>query len=230
MHWTRGPGNVPRRTLLTPRNQRDRNLQGPKPSEPPGVNPAVPDSRSPSPENPLSEDRFPNRYPKTVVRKPALKGLLLQRPGGQEASPRREKRHAHHAARAFPSIAAGPKAQCNNFPAQPIKTQPRVKPASRLNRLASPNHSRNKSRRKNPKAVPTDRIAPPEGIPIPGPFIPEGTPSRLLVQPTRPKARHPFQPTRASEEAPVIRPFAERCDPKAAPRDPGPEMPSVLVA
>lgn len=47
VHWTRGPGNVPRRTLLTPRNQRDRNLQRPKPSEPLGVNHAVPDSRSP---------------------------------------------------------------------------------------------------------------------------------------------------------------------------------------
>jgi len=69
-----------------------------------------------------------------------------------------------------------------------------------------------------PKA-PWHRVRPPEGV------LP-----RLPVQLTCPKVRSSFQLASLSKDNPAIRPFTGRCNPKALPKVPGPEMPSTSVA
>ena len=226
MHWTRGPSNVPRRTLLTPRNRRDRSLWRPKP----------PGSRSPVTLKPVVRRLYPKDLcPKTAIRRSAFNGLLLQRLGNFGTSPRRTWFRDRFAAWAFPRIATDPKAHCNGILAQPPQTQPRVEPAWRLGWLASPDHPQDEPRRVNPAAAPTDRTVPPEGFPVPGSVRPKAPHSGCRSsQPIRRRATLSGRPEPPKRPQPfdlsVIRPFAERCNPKAAPRVPGPEIPSASVA
>ena len=97
VHWTRGPSNVPRRTRLTPRNLRDRNL------------PVHGDQPPPN-----SKSKEPN--PKIRFPRPASKGLLLPRPGVHGTSPRKETRRNRPSAWIVPANTAKPEGTLQGLP------------------------------------------------------------------------------------------------------------------
>ncbi len=105
-----------------------------EPARPESLRPKPSGSRSPDTQKPV----FPNRRPKTTAQRPVLKGLLLQRSGDPGTSPQREKRHERHTAWTFPSIATGPEAHSNDFPAHQSKHIHELDPLWRLNWLAGP--------------------------------------------------------------------------------------------
>jgi len=94
-------------------------------------------------------------------------GLLLQRSGGHGASPRRVPRRNRLTAWTFPPIAADPEKRRKRLSSPSNPDTPTVWPAWRLDRFANPVCSW-----ANPRTIPIDRTAPPEGFTIPVPLHP----------------------------------------------------------